>query len=301
VAAPARREVGARLTKTLDAQGLAAVGRDPSGDRSDMLLILLAPGSARPDVLRWRPDNLSSIRQTIARLDDLPQVTRASLGLSAIDVLDVQGAVVAKVEAGGTAAAAGIQPGETVTSAAGTVVAGAAQLLDIVNAHPAGQPLPLEIRDRAGFSRRLDVTAQQVPRLVELYDQGVLSNALAVHYSSRASAALPAVEEAAVRLNLAASLMRLENWADATRELQTVAELASGSDLAPSVKDAVGATTQYLLGECAEATGDIPSAERAWGLAAQSSSALLTDSAEPLKELSERRLTQLRQAKNPTQ
>jgi hypothetical protein len=91
--------------------------------------------------------------------------------------------------------------------------------------------------------------------------------------------------------------MRVENWNDATRELETVLKLTASSSFAQSVKDAITGSAQYLLGACAEALGDPPAAERAWTQAAQSPSALLTDGAEPLKELAERRLSEMRQSR----
>ena len=297
IGAPARRQIGVRLSKALESQGVAALAREPGGDRSDMLLVLLAPGSAKPDVLRWKLDNPVSVRQAIARLDEVPLVTRASLGMLAVDVLDTPGAVVVSVDAGGSAAAAGIQPGDTVTSAGGTAVTGAAQLLTVVNAHPEGKPLSVGLRDRAGAEKRVDVTPHRVPRLVELLDQTVLSNALAVHYASRVYSATTPLDEAAVRLNLAAALMRLENWTDAMLQLESVAKLASGNAMPPAVTDAVNGTVQYLMGACAEGLGDVPGAERAWGQAAQSAAVLLTDSGEPIKELSTRRLTELRRVR----
>lgn len=296
----ARRGTGGRLAKAFDAQGVAAVARDPAGDRSDMLLILLAPGSAKPDVLRWRVDSPASVRQAAGRMDDVPAVTRSSLGLLAIDVLDVSGAVIVSVEPGGGAAAAGLQPGEAIVSASGTSVTSAAQLLALVNAHPPAQPLSVEIRDRVGTTRKVDVTAQRVPRLVAERDQTVLSNVLAVQFASQAYSAPTPLDEVAIRLNLAGALMRVDNWSDATRELESVIKLTASSSFVPSVKDAITGSAQYLLGACAEASGDAPAAERAWGLAAQSSSALLTDGAEPIKELAERRLADLRQSRGLT-
>jgi hypothetical protein len=297
IGAPARRQIGARFAKAFESQGVAAIAREPGGDRSDMLLILLAPGSARPDVVRWKLDNPASVRQATARLDEVPLVTRASLGILVVDVLDTPGAVVASLDAGGSAAAAGVQAGEIITSANNAAVTGAAQLLAIVNAHPAGKPLSIGVRDRAGLERRIDVTPQRVPRLVELLDQTVLSNALAVQYASRVYSATTPLDEAAVRLNLAAALMRLENWSDAVRELEAVSKLASGGAMPAPVNDAVSGTVQYLMGACAEALGDIPGAERAWGQASQSAAALLTDSGEPIKELSTRRLAELRRVR----
>jgi membrane-associated protease RseP (regulator of RpoE activity) len=265
-----------------------------------MLLILMAPGSARPDVLRWKLENPASVRQVAARLDDVPLVTRGSLGLLAVDVLDSAGVVVATVQAGGAAASAGVQPGDTIAVAGGTAMKTASQLLALVNAHPPGQSLTLEIVDRAGIRKQVTVTPQRIPRLVELQDQTVLSNALAVQYASRVYGAATPLDEAAVRLNLAAALMRLENWSDATRELEAVGRIASGQALAAPVRDAVAGTVQYLTGVCAEALGDAAGAERAWQLASASASALLTDSGEPIQELAARRLAQLRQARGLT-
>jgi hypothetical protein len=298
---PARRQIGARLAKAFETQGVAAIAREPRGDRADMLLILLAPGSARPDVLRWKLDNPGSVRQVMTRLDDVPAVTRASLGMLVVDVLDTEGAVVATVEPGGSAAAAGIQPGDIVVGAGTAGVTAAAQLLAIVNAHPADEPLTLDVRDRMGAAKKISVTLQRVPRLVELLDQTVLSNALVVQYASRVYAASTPLDEAAVRLNLAAALMRVENWSDALRELAAVEKVVAGATLAPAVKDAISGTVLFLTGACSEALGDVASAERAWEQSARSAAALLTDSREPLGELSSRRLTQLRQARGLAQ
>jgi hypothetical protein len=89
----------------------------------------------------------------------------------------------------------------------------------------------------------------------------------------------------------------VENWADAVKELDAVTALATSADFAPSLKSAITGSAQYLLGTCAEATGDAPGAEKAWTLAAQSPSALLTEGGEPLKELAERRLAEFRQSR----
>jgi hypothetical protein len=296
---PARRSAGAKLAKAFDAQGVAAVARDPIGDRSEMFLVLLAPGSARPDVVRWQVDSPVSVRQALAKLDATPAVTRSSLGLLAVDVLDVEGAVVAAVDSGGggAAPAGGLQPGDVVTGAGGKPVTSAAQLLAVAGEAPAGKPLSLDVRDRTGTVKKVEVTAQRVPRLLGDRDQTVMSNVLAVQFAALVRTAATPLDEIALRLNLAAALMRVENWADATRELETVSTLAAAGDFAPSVKSAITGSAQYLLGACAEATGDTQGAEKAWGLAAQSSSALLTDGGEPLKELAERRLADLRQTR----
>lgn len=91
--------------------------------------------------------------------------------------------------------------------------------------------------------------------------------------------------------------MRLGSWSDATRELEAVVALSAKGTLPVPVRESVSGTAHYLMGACAEASGDAAAAERAWALSAQSPSALLTDSGGLLKELSEKRLAQLRQAK----
>jgi hypothetical protein len=293
----ARRELSERLTRAFDAQGIAVVAREPTGDRSDMLLILLAPGSARPDVVRWKVDNPASVRQAVARIDEVPPVTRTSIGLLAVDVLDVNGAVVASLAPGSRASTAGVQTGDVVTAAGGKAVTGAAALAAIVNGHPTGQALTVDIRDRADKPRTLEIDVQRVPRLVELLDQTVLSNVLLTHYAARAASRPEPLEEVALRLNSAGAFMRLEMWNDARRELETVRRLAAEHSFAAPVAQSITSTTQYLLGFCLEALGDAAGAEKAWTESARAPGVLLTDSGDPLKELSERRLTELRQGK----
>jgi hypothetical protein len=52
-----------------------------------------------------------------------------------------------------------------------------------------------------------------------------------------------------------------------------------------------------LQAACAEAAGDLANAERLLNLAAASKSALLTEGGEPIRDLSERRLAQIRKAR----
>jgi hypothetical protein len=297
---PARRKIGEAMAKALDAQGIAAIARDPAGDRSDMLLTLLAPGSAEPDVIRWRLDNPQSARAAATRLDDMPPLFKASLGLLAVDVADVPGAIVATVEPGGSAEAAGIRPGDVIVAAGDTQVTSGSQLLGILSAHQGTQPLSVEVRDRAGAAKKVSVAVQAVPSVVALMDQSLLFNKLAIDYVYRVAALTTPLEETAVRLNLAVVLMRLGSWADAARELERVVKVAGEGRIPATLTDSIGGTAHYLLGMCAEATGDVAGATRAWKTAAQSRGNLLTDSGEPLKELSERRLNQLRTTRTGT-
>jgi hypothetical protein len=292
---PARIEFGTKMARTLASQGIAAVARDPAGTPADMLLILLAPGSAEPDVIRWRLDDPQTVREAVRQLDQAPQLFRASMGVLAIDVQEVDGAVVVSVNTGSSGVAAGIRPGDTIVNAGGAPVTGVVQLLASINAKQAGQALALELKDAAGTSRKADVVVQAVPNLVSLADRALLSNKLAVEYGFRTAGLTDALDEVAVRLNLAALAIRLRNRNDATRDLERVLKVLSEGRIPPALTDALTGTTQYLLGIAAEASGDSASAERAWRTAAQSSSNLLTDGGEPVRDLAEQRLNQMQQ------
>jgi hypothetical protein len=207
-------------------------------------------------------------------------------------VLDVRGAAVAAVEAGGRAEEAGIRAGEIISAAGGAPVKSASQLLDLVASHQSGV-LSLDVLAQTGVPRKVDVTVVKVPSLISLDDQSLWSNRLAVAYAALATERTAPLEQLAARLNLAVVLIRLKNYADAAIELDGVAKLAEAGALSPSLSDAVMGTTQYFIGICAEAQRDFPRAEAAWRRAAQARGNLLTENGEPLKELAGRRLEQL--------
>jgi hypothetical protein len=94
---PSMATDSAKTAAGLEAQGVAAVVRDPWGDSQAALLVLVAAGSTKPDLLPWRLDDPASLQTVIARLDALPVMTRTSLGLLAVDVLDA-GVVIASVD-----------------------------------------------------------------------------------------------------------------------------------------------------------------------------------------------------------
>jgi hypothetical protein len=292
--AAARRTAGDRIAQALDAQGLAAIGADPSDPRT-MLVTLLAPGSATPDVLRWRPDDAESVRDVLARLDAAPVLTRRSLGLLALDVLDVQGVVVGNVEAGWGAGSAGLQPGDVITSAGGQAITNVASLLTAVASASTPQ-IALGIRNRTGVQSSVDVAIQTVPLVSDPSDGTVLANVRAVTLAHRLAAPAAPIEAASLRLNLASAWMRLENCEAATRELTAVESAVTAAAIPAPAKDAVVGNAQYLLGVCAAKSGNTAAAEQAWTRAAQSAGVLLTNGSEPLKDLAEQRLAELRTA-----
>jgi hypothetical protein len=245
-------------------------------------------------VLRWRIDDPASLRDVIARLDALPTMTRPSLGLLPIDVLDVGGVVIGTVEPEGGAAGAGLQPGDIVTAADGKAVTTASELLSAAATVPAGKALTLDVRDRTGATRKADVPIERLPRLLDPLDEGILANTLAVSLAPRAVAPLTPVEAVGTRMNLAVSWMRIENWSAAIRELEAAESMIREATMPARSQATILANTQYLIGLCAAQSGDARRAEQALTKAAESQSRLLTDSADPLKELAERRLSELR-------
>ena len=293
-----RRAVVTKVVRDIGAQGLAGLSRD-AANPDGLTLALWAPGSGRPDTIRWRAGDAASVAEAIRRLDARPSLTRAWLGLLAIDVIDV-GVVVASNQLAGSSAAPGLQVGDVIVTAGGRPLSAAADLLTAAEAREAGQTLPLEVRDRAGASRRVDVVVGRVPRVIDPLDQTVLPNTLAVYLAGRLQSKLAPVDEAAVRLNLAVARIQAEAWPEARAELEAVEALAAKSTLSQPVKDAVSGSAAYLLGIAAEKSGDVAGAERAWLRAAQASGVLLIDSGGSIKEQSERRLAALRQPGSAT-
>jgi hypothetical protein len=291
VAAPERRAVVSKVTRDLGAQGLAVLSRQ-AGSADALTLALWAPGSGKPDLLQWRAGDSSSTAAITRRLDAAPILTRASLGLLAIDVIDV-GVVVASTDAGG--GASGLQPGDVIVSAGGKPLTAAAELSTAAESLAPGATLPIELRDRAGATRRVDLPVNRVPRVIDPLDQTVLPNTLAVSLTGRAQTRLTPVETASIRLNLAVAWIQAEAWPAAQAELDAVDAMVAKAALPQPVTDAIVGTSAYLRGVSAAKSGDAAAAERAWVRASQFTGPLLTESGGSIKDMAERRLASLRQ------
>jgi membrane-associated protease RseP (regulator of RpoE activity) len=250
-------------------------------DRNRAVVALLAAGSSTPDAIEVRLDRPDTINAAIEKLDRLPALVRPALGLLAIDVAEVTGAVVVAVDANGPAAAARVQPGDVVVTAGGQPVPDASALSKIVAAHTPGSPLALEIRDAKGATRKADVDAFLAPRLIGLSDQTLLPNRVLVDLRARLATATDPFEQSVIRLNTAVALARTGDWSGA-RELLKQVELPD--------RPGVGAgTVQYLLGVVLVELGSRAEAEAAFKAAAASES-LLTEDGPPVRELAEVRL-----------
>jgi hypothetical protein len=278
-----RRELSTRLSRALDAQGIAAV-TVVGTDRTSVLVSLLASGSAEPDVVTVRLDSPESASRAIAALDVTMPLFTPSVGLLAIDVLGAPGPVIARVDRAGGAATAGLAAGDVIVSANGRAVASAQALNDALKDLAAGAALSLEVRSRAAAAaRKVELRPVLAPRALAMSDQTMLFNPLLLHLR-RLLAAQSGADEPVLRLNMAIALMRLGNWPEARVELERV-HLPSGGGVSDG-------TVQYLLGLCFESLGQFAEAEKAWTVA-KGSDALLTGDGPPVKDLAAAKLAAL--------
>ncbi len=237
---PARLEIAGKLAKALDVQGVAELTARPGGGQTQFVLSILSAESAEPDVLELSVDSPASLNAAVARLDALPALYQPSVGLGVADVLDVSGAVVIAVDGAGSAAQAGLAPGDVITSADGEGVADGTAFLRVVRRHKAGDKLAVQVSDRAGNAKAVQLTVSMAPRLVAMNDQSVLFNNLGLSLRARVSTTGGAPPDPVLRLNLAVALMRLGNWAAARTELSKV-QLPPGPGVSKgTVEDPVG-------------------------------------------------------------
>jgi hypothetical protein len=208
---------------------------------------------------------------------------RPSIGLTTLDVADLPGAVVAAVDPDGPSKAA-LQPGDLILKLGTQTVNDSAALATALTTHAANDTLGIDIKDKTGAAKHVEVKVVMTPRLIGMNDQTLMANRVLAELRTRLLAPMTPLEESVVRLNLAAALARLQSWADARAELQKV-KLPEGR--------AVGnGTVQYLLGLCADNLGNRAEAETAWRVAASSES-LMTEDGPPVRELAEARIAEL--------
>jgi hypothetical protein len=277
---PARRDAATRLATIFGAQGVASV---TVVGRNSIVLSMLAAGSGQPDVVAVSLDSPESIAAAIRQLDRTPSFLRPSIGISAIDVADITGAVVISVS--GPAAGAGIRSGDIVTKANGQPINNAGALTTLLAGKKLDEDLSLEVKDRAGAVKRADVKVQLSPQLIGIADQTLFANRMLLAVRARLSAQNTPAEEAVLRLNLGAALAHVEAWAEARTELQRV--------MLPEGPGIGNGTVQYLLGLCADKLGNRAEAEAAMKAAAASES-LLTENGPPVKQLAEAKLAEFR-------
>jgi hypothetical protein len=287
IAAPARIDISTQLSRALEVQGVAGIAvTSPDGD--EMLLSLLAAGSAEPDVLAFKLSDAESMAAVRRALSTVFPLYRHSAGLLAIDVLDIPGATIAQIEAGGAAAAGGLAPGDIIVSANGKPVKSVLDLENVL-ATLGDDKLALDVRGAAGGVRKAEITASLVPRALVVTDQTLLANKAILDLRQQLPGAMNTRAEPVVRLNLAIALMHSKSWALARTELERVTLPA-----APGISSG---TVQYLLGLCYDALGLPADASRAWKLAAADATGLLTEDGPPIAEMAASKLAALERSR----
>jgi tetratricopeptide (TPR) repeat protein len=281
IAGPSRKDVSAKLADGFKSQGVASV---TAIDASRVVISLLSAGSAAPDAIEVALDNPASIAAAIAQLDRRTGLAGTSIGIQAIDIADVPGALIAGIDPGGPAAAATVKVADIIVQADGKPVANAATLTSIVGAHKPGDDIMLDVRDAAGVAKRVELKVGPSPRVIGLFEHGLLANRLLLDLRARLVEATDPVDQSVIRLNIAVALARLGDWTAAREELQRVK--------LPDRNGVGNGTVQYLLGLAAENLGNRAEADTAFKAAAESDG-LLTENGPSVKELAAAKLVEL--------
>jgi hypothetical protein len=281
IAGPSRKDVSAKLADGFKAQGVASV---TAIDASRVVLSLLNAGSTAPDAIEVTLDSPASIAAALAQLDRRTDLAGTSIGLQVIDVADVPGALIIGIDPKGPAASATARVADIVVQADGKPVGDAAALAGIVAGHKAGDSIALDLQDAAGAARRVDVKVVPSPRVIGLFEHGLLANRILLDLRARLADTQDPLEQSVIRLNIGVALARLGDWTAAREELLNV-KLADWNGVGDG-------TVQYLLGLAAENLGNRVEAEAAFKAAA-ASDGLLTENGPSVKELAGAKLADL--------
>jgi tetratricopeptide (TPR) repeat protein len=275
-----RRDLSTKLAEGLNVQGVAAVNQ-PSATSPEVVLSLLAAGAGEPDVVALLIDRAESVNEAIARLDYVPPLFRHGVGLTAIEVLDTTGLPIVAVDQTGPAARAGIRPGEIVINVDGKDVSTVADFERALERKRRGEAADVDVRDRSGATRTVQVPVATTLRLIAASDRSILFNVLAAALRGRLAAA-DELEQPYVQLNLAVALLRLGDYQGARDALR-------GAQLPPGDGVVSQGTQHFLLGLAHEGLGEVASADQAWR-SAVASGGLLTEEGPSITGLAERKL-----------
>ena len=256
------RDMGRRLAARLGVQGLAVTS--VGADSASVTFLLLAAGSAEPDVLTLSLADPASQGRVVDRLSATPTImTRQSLDTTFVDVEGTPGAVVVR-----TNAASGLAAGDVVTSAAGKPVTSVADL----RAALSGQGLSvttiaLEAKGAAGAVKKASPPVTTVIDTLAVRDPIILPNRALLDLQMAYASASGGIQKAAVAINLAVIQLRLGNFDDALATLKDV-QATDGAGVSAG-------TIAYLNGLAYEGLGRTSDAQAAFTKAAASPQARL--------------------------
>jgi len=278
------------LMQQFDTQGIAVVTRvPPAADGDDLELTLLARGSSRPDVLRWSARSQTSVQRVIDRLDLQIPVVRMSLGVDAVDVLRMEGAVVSAVDP--TGPSNGLIAAGDVIVGVGTSSISTVQDLVTVLSTMADATATVRLRDK---SSPVTVPLARVPAVVNVRDD-LPFNVVATELRARLarqqmvrSVSPDDIRPQGIRLNIGVALMALGNCELA---LQMFSEVKLENRRGVS-----RGTLEYLKGMCSKQLGQLPEARAHFERASQEPDAVLTDGGPTISYLALLELGQIGQA-----
>ncbi len=251
------RDMGRRLAARLGVQGLATA--TVGADSNSVTLALLAAGSGEPDLLTLSLSDSASQTRVVDQLGAaLPSLVRPWLDAAFIDVLGVEGAVVARAGEG-----SGLAVGDVVTSAAGTPITSVAELrVTLASQSPAATTLALEVQGPGTPGREVATPVQLAVDTLPVRDPALLANRALLDLQGEAGAVATGVQRTAASISLALVHMRLRNWDEALAALKDV-QLPDG----PGVS---AGTIAYLRGLAFEGLGSAADAQASFTQAAAS-------------------------------
>ena len=280
-----RRAAGERLADALSVQGVAWVTQAEGALPGFFSLSILARGSGVPDTLRVELGNLGSRAAAIRLLSaEVPTISRPSLGVSLVDVADVEGAAVVRVPTGSAGQIAGLTVSDVVVAVNGIPFTSTSELGRVLAARGVGTELRLSVRNPAG-SRTVTARVAESPDVVPLVDASRLSNLLLPDMEDAVTASATALAESAARLNLAVAHIRLQNWDRALRELNQV--------VLPDGPGVSAGTVSYLSALCFLELSQLSSAEAALRRALASEESVLFAGGPRISPLAQQQLREL--------
>jgi hypothetical protein len=249
------RRAADRLSQRLDTQGVATVARVAAdAEGRDVELRLLARGSSTPDVLRFSLQD-SSLQRAVVSLNPQVPIVKATIGVDAVDVMRIDGAVVTSVDPNGPSAGL-VMPGDVIVSVGASLVANVAALAAALE-KTADATVSVRLRDKAA---PVTVALERRPNVVSVYDSRpfnvVITELNAQLARQQARSGAPSADEQrrtdGMRLNLAAALMAVGNYSAAQQTLAQV-RLQSRRDISKGTVDYLRAVCYKQLGQLAEA------------------------------------------------
>ena len=220
------RSLTDRLTERFDTQGVATlINVTPDAEGRDLELRLLARGSSKPDVLRFSLKNESSVRGVIATLEHQVAVVRPSIGIDAVDVMRLDGAVVTGVDPNGPSAKT-IAPGDVIVGIGTTSIVDVSTLMAAL-AKITDATVSVRLRDKPAA---ITIAIERRPNVVSMYESRPLNVAITELNARLTRRQLPGGVASAeeqridqgIRLNLATALMAAGNYSAAQQILSDV-------------------------------------------------------------------------------